>query len=159
MANRMFFLFLFSFPIALLILTSCQESSVNEGDTTPSSSVPPSDTSSSPHSSLDGISMRTEKDVYREGVEQLTVVLTNASEEEVYYGKHFSVEKQTENGWEAFPFKEDVAFIEIAILLEPDDEKREDIDLTLLKNKLTGGKYRILKQIGGEEFFAEFQVE
>lgn len=105
------------------------------------------------------VSMSTEQAAYPVGTDQLTVLLKNKSEEDYYYGKAFSLEKEEDDQWFVVPFEEGAAFIEIAILLGSGEETTETIDLSLFKGELATGKYRVLKEIAGETVAAEFLIE
>ncbi|MEG0748489.1 MAG: hypothetical protein RR408_00400 [Carnobacterium sp.] len=108
---------------------------------------------------LAGVSMSAEQEAYPVGTDQITVLLKNKSVEDYYYGKAFSLEKEVDDQWFVVPFEEDIAFIEIAILLGSGEETTESIDLSLFKGKLAAGKYRVLKEVAGETLTAEFLIE
>lgn len=76
-----------------------------------------------------------------EGIE---IVIENESDETYYFGYDFSLEIEQNDKWYLVPFKEDVAFIEIGILLEPLQTYTEQIDLSSF-GKLPVGSYRVIK--------------
>ena len=108
---------------------------------------------------LSGVTMETEKASYPSDVEVITVAITNKTIEELFYGVAYSVEYLDGNDWVIFPFEEERAWIEIALLLEPDATNMEEIDMTLLQHNLEPGTYRIVKDIAGETITAQFEIE
>lgn len=108
---------------------------------------------------LSGVTMEIEKASYPTDVEVITVAITNKTVEELFYGIAFNVEYLDGNDWVVFPFKEEMAWIEIALLLESGATNTEEIDMTLLQNNFEPGTYRIIKDIAGKTLTAEFKIE
>lgn len=103
----------------------------------------------------------TSEDSIKHSTNLITLKIKNTSDIEYTYGKHFSLETYKDGSWYTVPFKKDTAFNEIAISLSPHKTNTESINLSLF-NKLSNGKYRIVKSLysQGEELTvdAEFDV-
>ncbi|MGP6147420.1 immunoglobulin-like domain-containing protein [Jeotgalibaca sp. A122] len=108
---------------------------------------------------LSGVTMQTAEPSYPTDIESIAVTITNKSEAELFYGVAFSVEYLDGNEWVIFPFEDEMAWIEIALILEPDATNTEELNMTLLKHDFEPGSYRIIKDIAGETLTAEFEIE
>ena len=53
----------------------------------------------------------------------------------------------------------ELAFIEIAYSAAPGAEEEFTVDLSLLNPALDAGNYRLVKNINGQTFYAEFELE
>lgn len=102
------------------------------------------------------IVMKTEKNTYEIGTQEILINIANNSQQEFFYGAQYEIEKFKENKWVKVPFKEEPMFIEIAYRLEPGKINSEIISLNNLE-KLMVGKYRIVKSSG--ELAAEFEIK
>ena len=109
-------------------------------------------------SSHDGLSMQTEKQQYKTTDSKITLLIKNESMEDVFFGAAFSVEKNIDGVWYTVPFKEDIAFIEIAYILPPGKEMTETKSMELLQEKLEPGTYRLLQGFGQLTLAAPFEV-
>lgn len=99
--------------------------------------------------------------VIDKSVDAVTMVLQNNTNKQYYYGIDFTLEKESINGWVKIPFKEDIFFIQIAIILGEYETKEEIINLSYFNN-LDEGKYRVGKHLSGEgeslTVTAEFEI-
>lgn len=134
--------------MAGMILTACD--GTTEGEESPYSA--------DEINQLEGVTMETTEASYPVGTEMVDLVIKNDSDEEVYYGVAFSVEKQDGNRWVIVPFEDDVSWIEIALMLAPKGQNEETVSFDLLENELTEGTYRIIKEIAGNPVSAEFEI-
>lgn len=105
-----------------------------------------------------GVVMETEKAEYAPDKGEITYAIFNNSGQEVMFSKHFTLEKQINETWRSVPFKEGVAFIEVALMIAPGESVSETIPLHLFKQPLSEGRYRIVKKISGRNVAAEFQI-
>ncbi|WP_353948483.1 immunoglobulin-like domain-containing protein [Sporolactobacillus sp. Y61] len=85
------------------------------------------------------IIMKTGRSTYPVHTERITVTLVNRTGKTLSYGLSYQIEKYQEGTWFQIPFRDDVAFIEIARLLKPGQMAEEDISLSekTLKYPLT----------------------
>lgn len=100
--------------------------------------------------------MKTEKSVYELGTEKVKVYITNNTNEESGYGVAYEVEKFENNEWQHLDYTDDMMFIEIWVMLQAKETNEEVYSLS--KN-FKVGKYRIVKNIGGEKVTAEFEIQ
>lgn len=106
-----------------------------------------------------GITMETAQAHYPPDVEEIGLVIQNSSSEEMFYGKHFTLEKYEEDVWRIVPFPEGAAFIEIALIVPPGEKAEEAVSMSLFNQPLEEGTYRIVKQIGDVTLAAPFDVK
>lgn len=93
-----------------------------------------------------------------EGSKELTLKLENNGTEDIFYGAEFSIEKLNGTNWEVVPAVRNLMFIEIAYTLTAGSSKDFVIDLSTLDPSLTAGNYRVVKNINGVPFYAEFEI-
>lgn len=108
---------------------------------------------------LTGVTMKTVEPTYSPDVETIHVAIANETEEELFYGVAFSVEYLDEDEWVVFPFEEEMAWIEIALTLEPGATNKEEIALTQFEQEFNSGTYRVVKEVSGKPITAEFKIE
>ena len=113
-----------------------------------------------PNSSVNApnISVTLKPSKFSVGTKTLTLKLKNNGTEEVYYGMDYIIEQLINEKWVSIPQNEDMAFIMIAASLPAGEEQDFNVDLSLLNPQLTVGKYRVAKNVGGEQFYAEFEL-
>ena len=80
---------------------------------------------------------------YPVGVEKLTLVLDNATELEMDYGLHFSVQKYRDGGWQEEDFPEALFFADMLCALPARSVTTMDLNVGLLGRPLDEGLYRI----------------
>ncbi len=133
----------------LFILSACGNSADGEevGEKTPYEDV----------NTLEGVHLELDKDVYDAEGDTFTLTVTNHSNQEISYGVSFTVEKQVDDDWYTVEPEEDMMFIMIAHILEPDQEQEEQINMEYYE-PLSEGTYRVVRQIEGEIVTAEFEV-
>ena len=86
----------------------------------------------------------------------LTLTLRNKGSKAFSFGKQYTIEKQTEKGWEALPFRKDAMWEAIGILLAPGGEGAYTYDLSELSKTPKPGEYRI--KLEGYDLYGAFQV-
>lgn len=82
--------------------------------------------------------------------EKITLTFENLTDTAYYYGVDFTLEKELKDKWYQIPFDEDVAFIQIAMLLEANATNEEIIDLSTYFEDLPTGNYRVIKHFQAE---------
>ena len=136
------------------------------GDQTSGSTAPSAPPASDVPLSPQKVAVVLEPSVYSVGTSSLTLKIRNEGTEQVAYGMEYSIEQQfeyQENGqamvkWQAVPQTDGLMFIALAALIDPGQEQDFTVDLSLLEPQLTAGKYRVAKNVGGEMFYAEFEL-
>ncbi|GAA0371518.1 hypothetical protein GCM10008932_23550 [Alkalibacterium iburiense] len=147
--------------VALLFITACGTNE-EEPEDVPEDRVDQSEDSdedSLEPSVVNNFSMETEESTYPSETDQLSVFITNNTDEDAYYGVEFRVDRRVDGEWEEVPFEEEMSFIQIAIDLPAGEQTEETIDLTLFEDYLEPGDYRIVKQVNGQEVYAPFSIE
>lgn len=102
------------------------------------------------------VQMKTEYAVYQTGVQSLYIEIANNMSEDVEFGEDFILEKLYEGTW-----YRDVCDIELESItktLAPGRTVGEKIDIVCLEGAFEDGQYRILKNIGGEMYSAQFTI-
>lgn len=107
---------------------------------------------------LPGVAMVTKEETYSVRPEGVDVIITNNSEQEYFYGVQFSVERLEGEEWVVVPFEDDVAWIEIALILEPGGRNEEFLSFEILQEPLEEGTYRVVKAIEDNPLTAEFTI-
>lgn len=118
-----------------------------------------SDIDESKLNTINGITMKCEKETYKTDVKAINITIKNNSNKEYTFGEYFTVEIYENSGWKTIPFKKDTAFIEIGYLIKPNGTFDMKANLTLLDFKMKAGKYRIVKDIDAYKVTAEFNVK
>ncbi|HAX74162.1 MAG TPA: hypothetical protein DCY20_11615 [Firmicutes bacterium] len=83
--------------------------------------------------------------------ENLTVELTNQSDEVLTYGAYIQLEVKENGSWKVVPVVEGMGWDDMGYLLEPDQTIKEDSPLNLYYGTLAKGEYRVIKQLYGTE--------
>ena len=95
-------------------------------------------------------------------MKNITVTIWNGTENQIMFGREFSLEKLENGDWKKVKFKENVAFTCEGIMLNPGQHMGLSVALDACFERLEKGKYRISKQIylqnGNENIFAEFTL-
>lgn len=96
--------------------------------------------------------------------ESATLVITNLSDNEYIFGAPYALEIERDGAWFVYPPKEELAWIDIAYILEPGGSNEETISIKSLYGTLESGTYRVAKtfmQLGRQEqvAFAKFTVK
>lgn len=107
---------------------------------------------------LIGVTMNTDKKSYSVHPSEITITIKNESAAEYYYGVDFSVEKKEGDLWKVMPFKGEISWIELAVILQSQSENKENISFDLLRDQLGEGTYRIIKTISSNPVSAEFEI-
>jgi hypothetical protein len=95
---------------------------------------------------------------YPVGTASLTLYIMNNSAEDIYYGVDYSIEELIDNTWSVVPATADLMFIDLAQLLAANSKQEFVVDLSQLNPSLAAGSYRVVKNINGTQFYAEFEL-
>lgn len=107
---------------------------------------------------LTDVTMEVKEKSYPTNTPGVDLLFKNETDEEYYYGVAFSVEKLEREEWRVVPFKGDISWIEIAIILQPHSKNEENVSFELLEDHLEAGTYRIVKEVSGKPVAAEFEL-
>ncbi len=106
---------------------------------------------------LEGVTIELTEDRYQPEGDTFELRVTNHSDDQITYGVEYALEYYNEDKWCEVETDEEISFIMIAHILEPDEEATEEINLTYYE-PLATGRYRVIRQINGEPMAAEFEV-
>ena len=67
---------------------------------------------------------------------ELDLVIENKTDDEYVYGYVFELEVEKDENWYRVPFKDNVAFIEIGIILKPKSNNRDGVPIKYVADKL-----------------------
>jgi len=104
-------------------------------------------------------SARLDRTVYGDGEETAVLTLENAGPTVLVFGVDYRIEKLEDGEWRDVPL--DLAFIDIALMLQPGQSHELQVDL----RKLGPGEYRVVKPLWAEgldlsaELIAVFMIE
>jgi hypothetical protein len=106
--------------------------------------------------------MRIQKEIYDKPVDEITVEIKNFGSTEITFGTYFWVEKFENDTWNRVPFKENKSFTDIGLHLNPGETYKQIVHLQMLNERLTEGKYRIVKEFTSNDtvitLAAEFEI-
>lgn len=96
--------------------------------------------------------------------ETVILVIQNLSGKTFEYGATYEIEKQIDGVWYSYPPEEDIGFIMILYILEPNTTAEETIILYSFYGRLEPGNYRVVKLFSSEDgtegvAFAVFTVK
>ncbi|MEL7602433.1 MAG: immunoglobulin-like domain-containing protein [Bacillota bacterium] len=95
---------------------------------------------------LNGLTMTMKKDVYSPNSAEVKATLKNGTEYLCTFGVEARLQKKSGSSWKDVPFKEDVAWIALAQLLEPGKSTEVSLSLSLFRT-LENGTYRLVKDV------------
>ncbi len=90
-----------------------------------------------------GVTLSLLQESYPVGVREITLVLDNRSEMEIFYGEHFSCQKFVDGAWQPVEFQDKVYFRDIAWVLEADSVRTLRLDMNALEQPMEEGLYRL----------------
>lgn len=106
---------------------------------------------------LEGVSIEMTESTYQSEGDTFELRVINHSESEITYGVEFILEYHDGNTWYEVEPEEEMAFILIAHILDPDQEAVEEINLSYYE-PLDAGRYRLIRNFEGSPLSAEFEV-
>ncbi len=107
---------------------------------------------------VDAVILETQYPVYAPDVEKIGVTICNYTGKPIEYGAEWSLERQGAAGWVTLPFRENVGWISLAYGLGVGASSSFTVNTGILDKPLTEGRYRIIKEIGGAAYAAEFWI-
>ena len=101
--------------------------------------------------------LRTQYPVYDPSCEYVQVIIDNYTDEQVRYGEHWKIDQKLDGEWQPVEFK-NYGFNDIGLGADAHSGNAYSCRLSMLASELEEGEYRILKEIDGEVYAAEFRV-
>ena len=132
----------------LLLLTSC---------IWPQMPIPDNRTEFNPDSN---IVMRTVYPVYDSECEKIHITIENCSDEKIEFGSPWYLQRQYGKRWyRVYPDEGVLYFTDILYYLMPGTKRYDSCFMNTYRNSMKKGRYRIVKEINGEWYTAEFEIE
>ena len=100
---------------------------------------------------LSEISMTVREGTVGPQAETVTLVIKNLSGKRFDYGAPYEIEKLKGGVWYSYPPEEDMAFIMILYMIEPNGTVEEAISLYSFYGALEPGTYRVVKSFNAED--------
>ena len=101
--------------------------------------------------------LRTQYPVYDPSCEYVQVIIDNYTDEQVRYGEHWKIDQKIDGEWQPVEFK-NYGFNDIGLGADAHSGNAYSCRLSMLASELEEGEYRILKEIDGEVYAAEFRI-
>ena len=141
----------------ILLLTACgarQEPAPVEEDIPPAETVQ-EDTPSKPGA---GLFLEMEHPVYDPSLTRYTYFVRNGTEETVEFGADYAIQRQGGDAWEDLTWVESAGFTAIGYGLEPGQTMALTCGFDLYEEEPEAGTYRLVKTVGGQPYYAEFEL-
>lgn len=110
---------------------------------------------------LENIAFEADKKQYTPN-ETVSLSITNNSPYPISFGMPYAIDVLKDGKWERTSLTDDLMFTQQILTLSPKETYKTAVDLTIFKDKLTPGHYRIVKLIYIDEkpveIGAEFEV-
>lgn len=104
------------------------------------------------------IVLKTQYPVYGDDCVEISLYIENFSSENVEYGAEWILEKRSSDEWRKMKFIDDLAWTQPLYTLMPGGVDISNCSLEIFKYKLTDGEYRIVKELNGVWYAAEFAI-
>lgn len=103
-----------------------------------------------------GLVLEMEHECYDASLDRYTYFVRNGTDEAVFFGEAYSLQRQTDGGWKDLTIGVPGAFTAIGYEVQPDGA----MALTCSYNTMLKfpGTYRLVKEVGGETLYAEFEI-
>lgn len=142
------------FFVFLFLLSACLH------ETPSNRSLEPSPYTSANINPNPNIVLRTDRDTYPESTESAELIIENQTNEKIEYGTSWQIETLQNGKWVQIPFRDNIAITLIGIVLSPGQADQITLPFSgdMLKVSLAKGTYRIIKNIDGGIYAAEFRI-
>lgn len=108
---------------------------------------------------IEDIIFSTQHQVYGNDIDRITCFIQNNTNEEYLYGEPYSIERLIGEKWQQVPFPEEPMFWNsIGYILKPNSTNTIYIYLSICDYMFIDGTYRICKEIGNKNYYAEFEL-
>lgn len=119
----------------------------------------PSDVGASAASEANGVTVYTQAGSYPTGTSAICLYIYNHTGSDITFGADWKLEVEKGDSWFTVPFKEEIAWPELAQSVADGVTGKLTVDLSYLDYKLTEGKYRVVKDINDSHYAAEFALD
>ena len=143
--------------LMFMMLTACGA----QNETAPvEENIPPAETvqEEMPSKPGAGLFLEMEHPVYDPSLTRYTYFVRNATEETVEFGEDYALQRREGDAWKDLTFRENAAFNAIGYALEPGGTMALTCGFDLFKEMPETGTYRLVKTVGGQTLYAEFEL-
>ena len=105
-----------------------------------------------------GLSMELEREIYDPSLTQYTYFIRNATEETVEFGEEYAIQRREEGVWKDLTLRKNAGFTAIGYALKPGAAQALTCGLGLYEEVPQAGSYRLVKTVGGQTLYAEFEL-
>ena len=105
-----------------------------------------------------GVTLRTQHAIYDDSCNYVLIYAENESDESLRYGTEWELEKLVRGVWRTVEPDINVSFTDLAIPLDAGSTNAFVCNLFAYADSLTDGEYRIVKDISGAYYTAEFLI-
>jgi len=102
--------------------------------------------------------MEMEYAVYDASMKSFTYFIYNDSDEPVEFGAAYAIEQWKDGKWQALKQKDNIAFTAILYWVQPGGAMALKCGFSGYKGTQGDGLYRLVKEVGGEILYAEFEL-
>lgn|GEM_PF-1003514 len=110
-------------------------------------------------SDASGVTVYTQSGSYPSDTKEIDLYIYNHTGGEIAFGIDWELEVKQGDSWYMIPFKDGVEWIELAQTVADSETGKITVDLSKLDYSLATGKYRVIKNINGSYYTAEFTVD
>lgn len=149
---------IFACLLCVLLLAGCGGGGSGGGVSRPEDTVETAPAETEALEPGAGLVMEMEHACYDASVSRCVYFVRNGTDETVGFGEDYSVQRQNNGKWESLRYKENYGFSSIGYCLVPGGTMALTCWMEMFQEKLENGVYRMVKQVGGETLYAEFEI-
>lgn len=105
-----------------------------------------------------GLSMELERETYDPSLTQYTYFIRNATEETVEFGEEYAIQRREDGVWKDLTLRKNAGLTAIGYALKPGAAQALTCSLGLYEEIPQAGSYRLVKTVGGQTLYAEFEL-
>lgn len=102
--------------------------------------------------------MELERETYDPSLTQYTYFIRNATEETVEFGEEYAIQRREDGVWKDLTLRKNAGFTAIGYALKPGAAQALTCSLDLYEEIPQAGSYRLVKTVGGQTLYAEFEL-
>lgn len=106
----------------------------------------------------EGAVLSVEHEQYDKSVESFNYMVENTGERAISFGAEYAVEVERNGQWYALPLAENAGWNEIGYVVAPGEVWENSFSFLPYRYTVSDGHYRLIKEIGGKRYCAEFQI-
>jgi len=104
------------------------------------------------------VTLKTQYTAYSPDIDKIRFLIINNTDNELHFGTPYSLERLVNEAWYSVPFKPDTAWNDIGCMLTGNAKTSDIVVMSIFNHRFTEGRYRIVKEINGKNYTAEFDI-